>query len=99
MNTPFSYSPCVDLFRSHFPHSHSPSPSRTVTNLTHNISHPSILTVAIRPHIMSSVTDLEAQQVTQAAPRTGAFFPLSHQRRSGNNWEKVVGGYETHEMD
>ncbi len=37
-----------------------------------------------RPHIMSSVIDLESQQVAQAVPRAGAFFPLSHHRRSGN---------------
>jgi hypothetical protein len=34
---------------------------------------------------MSSVIDLEAQQVAQAAPGAGAFFPLSHHRRCGNN--------------
>ncbi len=33
-----------------------------------------------QPHIMSSVIDLESQQVAQAAPRAGAFFPLSHHR-------------------
>jgi hypothetical protein len=27
---------------------------------------------------MSSVIDLEAQQVAQAAPRAGTFFPLTH---------------------
>jgi hypothetical protein len=35
-------------------------------------------------HTMSSVIDLEAQQVAQAAPPAGAFFPLSHHRRSSN---------------
>jgi hypothetical protein len=37
------------------------------------------LKIAITVHIMSSVIDLEAQQVAQADPRHGArvFFPLS----------------------
>jgi hypothetical protein len=55
--------------------------SCTVTNLTHQISHPRVFDDC---HIMSSVIDLEAQQVAQTAPRAGAFFPLSHRRRSGN---------------
>jgi hypothetical protein len=48
---------------------------------------------------MSSVIDLEAQQVAQATPRAGAFFPLSHHRRSGNGSQEEVEGAETHEMD
>jgi hypothetical protein len=47
----------------------------TLTNLTHQTSHPRVLTIATGPHTMSSVIDLEAQQV-QAAPGAGAFFPL-----------------------
>jgi hypothetical protein len=37
---------------------------------------------------MSSVIDLEAQQVAQAAPRAGAFFPVSHQRQNGNRSQR-----------
>jgi hypothetical protein len=58
------------------------------------------LKIATIPHIMSSVIDLEAQQVAQTAPRAGAFFfSFSHHRPSGNGSREEVGGTETHEMD
>jgi hypothetical protein len=47
---------------------------------------------------MSSVIDLEAQQATQAAPRAGAFFPLSHHHRSVTARNEEVEGAETREM-
>jgi hypothetical protein len=57
------------------------------------------LKIATVPHIMSSVIDLEAQQVAQTAPRASAFFPLSHHRLSGNGSREEVGGTGAHEMD
>jgi hypothetical protein len=46
---------------------------------------------------MSSVIDLEAQQVALAAPHAGAFF-FNH-LQSGNARKEEVEGAEAHEMD
>jgi membrane protease subunit (stomatin/prohibitin family) len=48
---------------------------------------------------MNSDIDLEAQQVAQAAPRAGSFFPLSHPLKVVTARKEEVGGAETHEMD
>ena len=58
-----------------------------------------LLTIATGRHIMSSVIDLEAQQVAQATPSAGAisFFPITVEVVTACKEE--VEGAETHEMD
>ena len=58
-----------------------------------------LLTIATGPHIMSSIIDLEAQQVAQATPPAGAFslFLITVEVVTASKEE--AGGAETHEMD
>ena len=70
-----------------------------MTNTTHQFSHLVLLTIATGPHIMSSVFDLEAQQVAQAAPRAGTFSLFLNTAEVVTACKEEAEGSETHEMD
>ena len=73
-----------------------------MTNITHQLSRTRAFdhqTIATGPHIMSSVFDLEAQQVAQAAPRAGTFFLFLITAEVVTACKEEAEGAEKHEMD
>ena len=58
-----------------------------------------LLTIATGPHIMSSVIDLEAQQVAQATPSASAFSVSLVTVKVVTACKEGAEGAETHEMD
>ena len=58
-----------------------------------------LLTIATGPHIMSSVIDLEAQQVAQATPPAGTFSLFLITVKVVTACKEEAEGAETHEMD
>ena len=58
-----------------------------------------LLTIATGSHIMSSVIDLEAQQVVQAAPPAGAFSLFHITVKVVTACKEEAEGAEMHEMD